>query len=92
MQDELHAEEGEEEADAVFEGARGLDGWRAVFALRYVVVEGYDGTDEVEGGVDGIGKVVAEVVVSCGSGGADAIVFREVGGVELFLLELISMR
>ncbi|KFY26099.1 hypothetical protein V493_04265 [Pseudogymnoascus sp. VKM F-4281 (FW-2241)] len=27
VQDELHAEEGEEEADAVFDGAGGLDGW-----------------------------------------------------------------
>lgn len=92
VQDEFHAEEGEEEADAVFEGARGLDRGGAVFALRDVVVVGDDGADEIERGVDGVGEVVAEVIVSCGGGGADAIVFGEVGGVELFLLELISMR
>lgn len=60
--------------------------------MRDVVVEGYDGADEIEGSVDGIGEVVAEVVVSCRGGGANTIVFGEVGGVELFLLELISMR
>ena len=92
VQDEFHAEEGEEEADAVFEGARGLDRRGPVFALRDVVVVGDDRADEVERGVDGVGEVVAEVVVFCRGGGADAIVFGEVGGVELFLLELISMR
>lgn len=92
VQDELHAEEGKEETDAVFDGARGLNRRGAVFALRNIVVVGYDGADKVKRGVDGIGEVIAEVVVSCRGGGADAIVFREVGGVELFLLELISMR
>lgn len=60
--------------------------------MRYVVVESYNGANEVEGGVDGVGEVVAEAVISRGGGGADTVVFREVGGVELFLLELISMR
>lgn len=58
--------------------------------MRDVVVKGDDWANEIERGVDGVSEVVAEVVVSCGGRGADAIIFREVGGVELFLLELIS--
>jgi len=90
VQHQFHAEECEEEADSIFGGSRTFDGRGGVLRLRDVVVEGEDWTGEVERGVNGVGEVVAEVVVcSCG-GSTDTVVFGEVGRVELFLLRTIS--
>lgn len=90
VQDELHAEEGKEEADSVFYSSGLLDGGGGVFELGDVVVEGYDGAGEVEGGVDGVADVVAEGVVFWGGGNGDSIALGEVGRVELLLLGGIS--
>lgn len=55
VQNKLHGQEAEEEADGILGSAGPLDGRRGVFALRDVVVEGDDGAGEIEGGVDGVG-------------------------------------
>ena len=68
VQDELHGEEGEQEADAVEEGALGGDGAEGVAELGYIVVEGDDGAGDVERGVEGVGEVVTECIVGRSGG------------------------
>ena len=48
VEEKLHAEEGEEEADAVQSGSADGQRWGGVGGLRDVVVEGEDGTSEIE--------------------------------------------
>lgn len=56
-----------------------------------VVVEGYDGTCEVERSVDSVCDVVSEIVVFGIRWSRDSVSLGEVGGVELLLLGCISM-
>ena len=58
VQAEFHGEEAEGEAQGVGGDARPGEGGEGVSGLGDVVVEVYDGADEVEGGVEGVGEVV----------------------------------
>lgn len=73
VQDQLHREEGEREAQGVLERARPRERGRLVALLGDVVVKGNDGPREVERGVDGVGEVVAEAVVLGRGRDGDAI-------------------
>jgi len=90
VEDKFHGEKANEEADAVEGGAGAGDAFRGVFDLGDIVVEGEDWAGKVEGGVEDVGEVVAEGVVLVAGGCGDAVSFREVGEVELFLFVLIS--
>lgn len=90
MEDQLHGQENEEEAQGVFPGAGGLDGRWAVTGLGNVVVEGEDWACEVERSIDCVAYEVAEGEVRGVGGDGDAVSFGEVGGVELLLLGGIS--
>lgn len=90
VEDQLHGEETDEEADAVEGGAGAGDAPWGILYLGDVVVEGEDGAGEVEGRVEDVSEVVAEGVVLVVGGGCDAVAFGEGGEVELFLFVLIS--
>ncbi|KAJ8112196.1 hypothetical protein OPT61_g5387 [Boeremia exigua] len=94
VEEAQHAELGgghDDEADGVQGGAAAGDTVGAVAGLGDVVVEGEDGAGEVEGRVHGVGEVVAEGEVVGLGGDGDAVALGEVGGVELLLLDVISL-
>lgn len=78
MEDEFHCEEGEQESNSVFDCAPGFYALGWVSELGDVVVEGEDWAGDVEGGVDGVCEVVAEIVVVCVCGDGDTISFRQI--------------
>ena len=63
MEEEFHAQQTQEEAHAVEKGAIGGNAGGDVTQLMREVVEGDDGSREVEGGVEDVGEVVSEGVV-----------------------------
>lgn len=75
VQDDLHGQEREGEAEGVADGARGLEACGLVAELRDVVVEGDDGPREIQRRVDGVCDVVAEREVLVLRGGGDAVSF-----------------
>ena len=79
------------EADRVQRCAFWGDAVWFIAALGDVVVECQDGAGEVEGRVEGVGEVVAEGEVGWFGGDGDAIALGEIGRVELFLLDVISL-
>lgn len=86
MQDALHGQQAEEEAHRVADGARALNAGGAVLTLRDVVVERHDGARQVQRGVDGVGHVVAEVVVPRVRRDGDTFALGKLGWVRLLLL------
>jgi hypothetical protein len=62
-----------------------------VSQLRHKVVECDNRACEVQGRVRCVGEVVAEAEVFCFGGDCDTVTFRQVRGIELFLLDVISL-
>lgn len=62
-----------------------------MFLLRDVVVEGQDWAGEVEGGVEDVGEVVAEIEVFWFWWCVDSLALGEVGRIDVFLLKCVSM-
>jgi hypothetical protein len=58
--------------------------------LSDVVIECNDRSSEVEGRVHGIGEIVAESIITRLGRYGDAVPLGKVGGVKLFLLDVIS--
>lgn len=88
---EFHRQKDDDEAYSVHCCALRSDAVWAVALLRSPVVEGEDGTGEVERRVHGVSEIVAEGEVLGFRRDGHAVALGEVGGVELFLLEVISL-
>ena len=86
VQDEFHAEEGEDEPHAVEEGAFASEAEWCVSLLRDVVVEREDGAGEVQWGIQRVCDVVARAERGWLGRDIDAVSFRQRCGIELFLL------
>ena len=64
---------------------------RPVAELRDEVVKGDDGTGKVEWGIEGVCEVIAEGKVGRFCRYSYTVSFREIGGIELLLLGVISL-
>lgn len=65
MNEKLHAQEAEEEAHCVANCSMGFDRKGSVAELRDIIVEGEDGSREIQRSIEGVSEVVTEGEVSC---------------------------
>ena len=91
MDHDFHGKQYNNEANGVHGSAFSGDAMRAVPLLRDPIVERHDRTSEVQWRVHCIGKVVAKGEVLWLSRNSDTIALGEVRGIELLLLDVISM-
>ena len=89
MQDKLHGKENKQEPDAVSNCARPFDTRGAILGLRDVVVEGNNGTGNVQRRVQCVRYVVAERKVLDVGRDRDSVALGKAGGIQSLLLGCI---
>lgn len=91
VQADFHGEKTDDETNGIESGATLRDRRRGIVELVNVVVEGQNRAGQVQGRVQSVGEVVAEVVQPRRRGESHTVTFREVGRIKLFLLYFISI-
>ena len=90
MDHDLHDKEGKEESDPVEDCSRPRDATGGIALLRDVIIERQDGASQVEGRIQRICKIISKGVVLRFGREINTVAFREVRGIELLLLMIIS--
>ena len=92
MYHDLHTKQNKSETDSVEKRTFCSDTMRAVPHLRHVIVECDDWACEVQGRIHSVCEVIAKTEVFSFCGDGDAVALGEVGGIKLFLLDVISLQ
>jgi hypothetical protein len=78
VEKKLHGEKAHQETEAVFDGARKLDGCWCIFQLRDVIIECKNWTGKVERTIQDISYIVAQIVVPRISWDSDTVALRKI--------------